>query len=201
MVSSHALRRSSALVASLAALAFSQPTTAATIWNEAVNGDLSGNRLAPTALSLSLGTNTILGNVVFGDLDYFTFTVPAGASFAALRLLSYGSGEDVAFLAIQSGSVFTEPSIGANPANLLGYTHLDTTFVGTDILDDLGASNGQVPPAHGFSPPLGPGPYSFWLQQLNTSTSYSYEVVLVPEPASAAFLVLGLASLAVARRR
>ena len=33
---------------------------ATTLWDESVNGDLSGNQSAPTALTLSLGTNAVI---------------------------------------------------------------------------------------------------------------------------------------------
>jgi hypothetical protein len=179
----------------------SRGVSAATIWSEGVNGDLSGNRAAPTALAVASGTNTISGSTTGGDLDYFTFTVPAGSTFTNLRLASFGA-TNLAFLAIQPGSAITENPGAPVAANLLGYVHLGPALVGTDILDNMAASNGLSPPAQGFSLPLGPGSYAFWLQQANaTPTSYSLDLVIAPEPASAGLVAAGLASLAARRRR
>ena len=71
--------------------------------------------------------------------------------------------------------------------------HPGEHLLGTDILDDLGEGDGAI----GFTPPLGPGTYSFWLQQVNDPfTAYGLDFVVVPEPASAALLALGLTALA-----
>ena len=47
-------------------------THAAVVWNESVNGDISGNRLAPTTVALSVGSNDVIGSVVGNpsDIDY-----------------------------------------------------------------------------------------------------------------------------------
>jgi hypothetical protein len=180
---------------------FAQSASGATIWSEAVNGEFSSNRLLPTNLGvLSVGTNTILGSVTIGDLDYFTFTVPASTLFAQMNLAAHGS--NTSFIAIQSGSVFTEAPATVNPANLLGWVHPGAAHVGTDLLDNLAASNGAIPPAQGFSVPLGPGSYVFWMQQTSASpTPYTWDVVVVPEPSVAVLLAAGLGALAFSRRR
>ena len=80
---------------------------------------------------------------------------------------------------------------------LLGYVHTAGTLRGTDILDDMGAGFGAMQ----FTPPLGPGDYSFWMQQINAVlTTYTFDLVVVPEPSVAALLAAGLVGLAVTRR-
>ncbi|MBI2824351.1 MAG: hypothetical protein HYX69_06655 [Planctomycetia bacterium] len=156
------------------------------VWDESVNGDLSGNRLAPTAIAIAVGDNELVGSVKGGELDYVTFTVPAGAVLSKLVLESFTSTDQIAFIAIQNGATFTEPAVGTVTANLLGYTHFGPGEgnVGTDILDDMGTGAG----AQGFTPPLPAGAYALWIQQLSSLTSYQFDFVVsnVPEPSAAA---------------
>lgn len=173
----------------LALAACSQAARASDIWNESLHGDLSGNRLAPTALGgLALGDNTLIGVVQGGDLDYFTFSVPAGQTLSAIVLLQYTSVDQRAFIGVQHGSVFTEPAAGADVANLLGWTHIGPGGApqGTDILDDLGAGPG----AQGFAGALPAGEYVFWLQQLGAETAYRIDFQTVPAPGAAGVLLL-----------
>ncbi len=159
------------------------------VWNEAVNGDLSGNRFAPSALgNLALGDNTLTGETQGGDLDYFTFTVPAGQTLGAILLLKFQSSDQRAFVGVQHGNVFTEPASGANVANLLGWTHIGPGGApqGSDILDDLGAGPG----AQGFTGALPAGDYVFWVQQLGAQTSYSLNFQTVPTPGGVGVLAV-----------
>jgi hypothetical protein len=181
----------------LALAACSQAARAADIWNESLHGDLSGNRLAPTTLGgLALGDNTLIGVVQGGDLDYFTFSVPAGQTLSAIVLLQYTSADQRAFVGVQHGSVFTEPAAGANVANLLGWTHIGPGGApqGTDILDNLGAGPG----AQGFAGALPAGDYVFWVQQLGAETLYRLDFQTVPAPGSVGLL---LAAATMTRRR
>ena len=179
-----------------------QGAVAATIWDEGVSGDLSNDRANPTLLTLAVGTNTIIGSVTAGERDYFRFNLPGGNTFTQLNLAAY-SPSNLGFLAVQSGTQITVDPLAPTAAPLLGYVHTSNTQVGTDILDDMAASNLLSPPAIGFVPPLGPGDYSFWMQQTSAVlTDYTFDVVVVPEPSAAALLGLGLGALAlVARRR
>jgi hypothetical protein len=195
---------SSALAALAIAVGSLQAASAATIHSEAVNGDLSGNRLAPTALVLSVGTNTIIGTTISGDLDYFQVALPVGSSFTGIILSSFASVDDVAFMAIQSGTTFTTSASNPNVAVLLGYTHFGTgglagtALVGTNIIDELGQGPGSI----GFTPPLANPNYTFWVQQTQSNlVSYTFDLVVVPEPSTAVLLALGLGALGFARRR
>jgi hypothetical protein len=183
-------------LASLTAASLAQSAAAATVWDEGVNGDLSSDRLAPTALSLSLGTNRIIGSVTSGERDYFRFTVPVGAAFSQLNLAAYGTA-NLGFLAIQTGTQITVDPAAPSAAPLLGYVHTSLGLVGSDILDDMGTGAGAIQ----FTPPLGPGDYSFWMQQTSAVlTSYTFDVLIVPEPSVASLLATGLAALTIARR-
>ena len=178
---------------------FLPSAAAATIWNEGVDGDLSSVRTSPTKLALSTGSNLITGSTVAGDVDFFTVSVPADTWFTHLTLVSYVSADDLSFLAIQLGPIITDTT---SAASLLGWIHPNAAFVGSDILDNLGASNIPPNPAIGFTPPLPAGTYAMWAQQLQAQVvSYSFDLIVVPEPSVAALLAFGLCGLAIARRR
>jgi hypothetical protein len=164
---------------------------AAFVYDEAVDGDLSGDGLSPTVLVAGEGTNILVGSTVAGDLDYLTFNVGAGLTLDAIILAAFDSDDDLAFMAIQSGPQFTEPPAGTDPANLLGWLHMEQSFVGTDILDDMGQGEGAI----GFTPPLGSGDYSFWIQQTDID-ALNYELHFMisggaPIPVPAALPLLG----------
>jgi hypothetical protein len=188
------------VVSTLAVLAgiFSASIASATDYNEAVSGDLSGDRLAPTTISLTPGSNTITATSVSGDVEYYTLIVPPGTRLSQLVVLSSTSAS-LSFIAVQQGDTFTEPPTGTNVANLLGYTHFGpgNSTVGTDILDDMGRGSGAID----FTPPLAAGHYTFWSQETSsTPTTYSLNFVVTPQPvpipvAAYGVLALGLAAM------
>jgi hypothetical protein len=183
------------LILSLAiAVGASATSLAATIWNEAANGSLSGNRLAPSSFTLAVGDNDILGTVQGGTsskLDYVTLTVPVGTKMVHLDLVSYASTDQKAFIGVQRGTTFTEPASGTNVANLLGWTHFGpgAANVGADILPSMGLGPG----AQDFTAPLPPNQYTFWIQQLGAATNFDFDFVVqpVPEPSSVVLIALG----------
>ena len=62
---------------------------------EATDGDLSGDRLAPSTLALTPGDNLVTGTVIAGDVDYLTITVPVGFTLSQINLLSFVSVDDL----------------------------------------------------------------------------------------------------------
>lgn len=198
--SSFPLRRFVPALAAAAGLLAASTAGAASIWSEGVDGDLSGNRLAPTALgALAAGSSTVTATSVAGDREYFSVVVPAGHQLDAIVLGSYSSASGLSFVAVQAGATFTEPSSGTNVANLLGWAHFGPAQVATTILDDLGLGAG----AQGFTPPLPAGTYTFWSQEVGASAityALDFQVSVVPEPGTGALLALGVAALAARRR-
>ena len=139
-------------------------------YDEVQAGDLSGDRTSPTKITVGEGGNIVKASSVAGDLEYFTFTVPNGMQLAEIVLESYESSDNVAFIGLQAGSSFTEPAMGTNAGNLLGWLHMGSNLVSKNILDDIGNGAG----AQGFTPPLGSGDYTFWTQQTGTAqTAYT----------------------------
>jgi hypothetical protein len=165
----------------------------------------------PTPITFVAGGNDILGSYGVGvaggfvDRDYFTFTVGAGRSYAAIIVLP---GTTVAgsasFIGIEAGSQITLPPTTATAAGLLGW-HLTrpASDIGNDILFLIGNPRPALG-ATGFAPPLGPGTYSVWIQENGVCgpglCHYGFDFVLVPEPASSAGVLTGLALLAFVRR-
>jgi hypothetical protein len=185
-------------LAGLVAAVITSPAAAVTIWDEGVDGDLSGAQAAPTLLALGLGTNSISGTTLAGDLDFFSITVPAGTGLARLVLTAHESVDDLSFLAIESGPVITDLT---SATNMLGWLHPSPAFVGADILDDMALGAGAI----GFAAPLGPGTYALWMQQTGPEiVAYGFDLIVepaaVPEPPMFGLLALGLVALAAARR-
>lgn len=156
---------------------------AAVIHDEALHGDLSGDRQNPTTYTLQAGTNSLLASTNAGDQEYVTLVVPAGHQLSSVILTSYDSANGIAFIGVQSGTIFTEDPFSADPANLLGWAHFgsDMGQVGQDILDDLGQGFG----AQGFIPPLPAGPYTYWIQQFDFDpTAYQFDFIVVQATAA-----------------
>jgi len=163
----------------------------AVIWDESIDGDLTGDRFNPQDLTLSAGSNTIIGTTGFSDRDYFHFWNPLGNMITSVILRSYVSVDDVSFLAVQEGGFITEDPLNANVGNLLGWTFFGTPEVGLDLLPMMGSNWGSI----GFTPPLTGPNYAWWLQQTGDPTSYVLEFNVVPEPSTllvTAGLALGL---------
>lgn len=169
---------------------FTSAGHAGIVYHESVDGDLSGDRFDPTDLVMSLGINSVTATSVRDDREYVTITIPASHQLDSLFLTAYVGGDETAFIGVQSGTSMTEPSSGANPANLLGWTHFGPGAgnLGADILPEIGMGFDAI----GFTPPLPSGDYTFWIQQTGTSAAtYTMEFNVSPEPASLALLCLG----------
>jgi hypothetical protein len=170
------------------------------LWIELTQGDLSDDRLAPNAFTLLPGVNELFG-IIDGDdgrgnidRDYFSVAVPAGHQLTQLTLDTYISVDFAAFMGIQPGPVFPDDPDTVRPEDLMGWTLFGPGQIGQDLLPQM-AVNG-----YGFTPPLGPGVYTFWVQQLDNFTDWSGSfVVEVPEPGGAAALIL-LSAIGMRRR-
>lgn len=173
------------------------------LFNEAVDGELSDDNLAPTPLVFQLGSNRVSGATVPSnnqgepDRDFFTFTIPQGWSLTQVVLASYTNEDDLAFLAIGGETSFSN-TIGSD---ILGAALIGDGLgisVGDDVLDDL--ATGQVA-GDGFTTPLGPGDYSIWYQETAGNTTYTLDFQVVPEPTGAGLLLMAGTALIARRRR
>jgi hypothetical protein len=84
----------------------------ATIYDEAVSGDLSNDKATPTALTLTPGSNSVIGTVNgfppgTDAQDWVSFTIPAGFVMTSYVNSKYGSEDDQGFTGFQVGSSFS----------------------------------------------------------------------------------------------
>ena len=191
------------LAACVAAALLAPGAWAATVYDEGVSGDLSGNGLAPTFVAMAGGSNVVMGTTGRAngvvDRDYFTITVPVGWQLTGITpMATTGVVGTSAFIGLEAGPQVTTPVTG--PATtLLGWQHYTVADIGNNILPTMGTGVGAI----GFTGPLGAGTYSVWVQETGVGTvPYVMDFTLaVPEPASALMLLAGLAGVGVLRRQ
>lgn len=166
---------------------------AATVWDEAPNGDLSNDGLSPTPLVVHSGSNLVLGLTGSGaqgvDRDYFKLTVPVGSKLTAIRLLpSTSVSGGVSFIGMQAGPQLTVTPSGGGAEQLVAQGHYGNDQIDTDLLPNIKLG----PPG-----PLPSGTYSVWVQDTGGPASYGFDFV-ISTPASAPSLSgWGLAFLSV----
>jgi|GEM_PF-2484826 len=146
--------------------------------DESVNGDISNDRLTPTALVLNAQDNRVSGSVISGERDYFTVNVPVGKTMSKIIFEQYISQNSRAFLGMQAGPMFSVSPGEAEPSDLLGYVHFGFDFtIGDNLLDDMATAFGAI----GFTSPLAAGDYVFWVNQTEPSpTQYRFDLVVDP---------------------
>jgi hypothetical protein len=181
------------------ACAISAVSSAQVIWDENVHGDISGDRLNPDFVTLSAGSNFLMATSGPDDREYIRLDVPVGFQLNAIILESYQGLDEVAFIGVQAGTVFTEEHIGTDPGNLLGWTLFGPAIqsIPSDILDDMSVGAGAI----GFTPPLSSGPYTYWIQQTGDPATYRFDFQVAPVPEPASMAALGIGTLALLRRR
>src|SRR5437667_7223991 len=122
--------KKSLFCAAVCALLAAAPAKA-TIYDEAVSGDLSNNQAAPTALTLTPGLNSVSGTVAgfpqFGGTDpqdWVSFTIPTGFVMTSYVNSKYGSTDDQGFTGFRFGSSFLVDEFTAG--SYAGYAHFGT---------------------------------------------------------------------------
>jgi len=181
---------------------------AATVYDEAVNGDLSNNGPTPTSISILAGSNQIFGTTGRAaaiDRDYFTVTIPTGFALTSMTLLPGSTSGGISFVGIEAGSVFNIPPTASDAVGLLGWWHYGPDDINANLLPLMAVpSQGSS----GFGTSLGAGSYSFWVQDFNAGTfSYGFNLTVgtaaaaVPEPATSSMVIGGIGLFAAALRR
>ena len=177
----HRTRKLSFLLASCMAV----PAFAGIIYDESVSGNFSSSGLSPTLVTLSQGSNQILGTNGSGApsvRDYVTITVPVGLVLDSIKLLDTAIGA-LGFIGIQAGNPLTLPANTGTAAGLLGWLHYAPADKNQDILALMAVpANGSS----GFTPPLPAGTYTLWIQDSSPGLfQYGFDLALAtPEPST-----------------
>jgi hypothetical protein len=154
------------------------------IWDEYVDGELSGDPLNPTPLDLTIGGNTIIGFIGSEGVidpsgyDAFTFTIEPGEMLETVIVDAYApEGNTTGF------------QVWDWPADVqISTTSFSPDDIGFDILADM---NG----------PIGPGTYKIELREFGNVQDYQLTFNLAPIPSPGALALLGLGGLLGAGRR
>ena len=157
-------------------------------------------------MALAAGSNVVTGGALSSplDRDIFTVTVGAGQQLVGIVLDTYLSGDDQSFFAVAAGNTIASlfdttvllgnALIGGSPGNMQG----------DNVLDDLGT--GTFPGSTGFAGPLGPGAYTFWIQETTSgireyALDFQVRGSAVPLPSSLALLTIAVFALRRQQRR
>lgn len=176
-------------------LTISSSASAASVWIESGDGDLSGDSQAPTPLIFAVGENTIqgtMGTPFLGDLDrdIFQITLAPGQQLTSIVVDSITPGQN-SFFALAGGAkidVFD------------GTAHLSNFLIGEpgEYFSRLAAPEFG---GTGHTGPLGPGTYTIWFQETQSQRDYVMTYTVVPEPATLAMAALAVTCAGIARRR
>ena len=200
-----------ATIAGIAACAFLAGSASADLmWDEAIDGDISGDYMNPTQMYTKSVNNHVIFTTVGGnpeqDREFFTFTIAEGYELVSIVLDGFETSPEsnLGFIGVATGSSFPTNPDNPDVTQLLGYALIGTSDVGDDILQGMGQGGGSI----GFTGPLGAGSYTFWAQETGPSTdNWDLNFIVtqgstpvVPGPGALAGLI-GIATIAGRRRR
>lgn len=171
--------------------------------DEAVIGDFSNDRLAPTLWRLDgsgLAANGETGhNVIAGrtgradtvDRDYVHLVVPEGYVWSELRIgqQTTTGGSGGSFLGVAIGDTMPLEPTATSAEGLYLWTHYALSDRGTNVLGAM-KLNGVL--AGGYQDgEIGAGSYTLWIQELAVgSFAYRFNIVLSPVPEAPVWLLL-----------
>ena len=166
-------------------------------YTESVDGDLSGDFLAPTLIATTSGSNIITGSIGDNgntgatngqDADYFSFDLAANETLTEINILSFLGSNNVSFFGYVEDSAF----------NGQGFPDLD----GSAFIND--SSGNIINSLIGGS--ITDTSISFWLQETApVQVDYSIEFVIattpVPVPGAIWFFATSICGLVMVKRK
>ena len=149
------MRSRTLALAALALAPIAAVASADVVYDEAVDGDLSDDPNAPTAISfLSPGTSTVIFTTdgLGDDRDIFTFNVAEGYQLSGiiLDLFATEPAANLGFMGFAAGDVLGTDPLAPDPTALLGYALPGASDSGTDFFTQMGQAAG----AQGYDGPL-----------------------------------------------
>ena len=198
------MRSSTVAMAALAMAPIVGIAAADVVYDEAFDGELSGDPNAPTFIVVGEGNNTVIAvtDQDGDDRDFFTFNVAEGFELVGVILDIFDTNTNdpanLGFIGFSAGDVLGTDPLAPDPTALLGYALVGIGDSGSDIFDVMAQGGGS----QGYDGPLGAGDYTFWLQETSPSADdWSVTLVINQVPAPGALALLGMAGLAGRRRR
>ena len=193
------MKKSTVLLAGAFGALIAGTASAEVVWDESIDGSLSTDRFNTTSLgSLGVGSNEVIGTTSSGIGKFFTITIDEGTNWTGLIVENWESVDDLGFLGVVQGDFFSVDPNNPDVTQLMGYVHYGEADVSLDILPQMGVGPGS----QGFTTPVGPGTYSFWVRQGGVDPStWNLNFVVTEIPAPGAMALLGSAGLASRRRR
>lgn len=190
------------IIAVMAMVPVAALASADIVYDEALDGELSGDPNAPTFISFAGGSNTVVFTTdgEGDDRDIFTFNVASGFELTGivLDLFDTDSEFNLGFMGFSAGDVLDADPISPNPSGLLGYALPSEADSGTDFFDLMGLASG----AQGYSGPLGEGDYTFWAQETSPSADdWVISFIISPVPGPGVLAMAAVAGLSGRRRR
>ncbi len=181
MTVSHTVRWLSGMLVGVAFVCCANNARGGMLYDEAIHGDLSGDRFSPSVLEFGLNENILRGSVgPAAEDDVFTFTLPPETYLASVVLLEYSSPANTSFLGVQHSDVY------GSSFNHWGYVSFGQDHLGNDLLSSMAESRGL------FEAPLGPGTYTWWIDEYTQLETYALRFDIVPEPSTAFMLLSAL---------
>jgi hypothetical protein len=164
----------------------------ANIYDESIDGDLADVDSGGTPFALTVGTNSVIGEITENPLggveeDFVTFEVGAGQTLTSVIL------RDVDF---RNGNTSTGFRLYAD----IGFG-LEQVAPGSFTLGNIGDDYLTIWDLSdvGGGPGLGEGSYGIVVAEFTPGQSYAFDLELIPTPGTVA--ALGLGGLVAVRRR